>query len=186
MNLSRGVRARPVRQNGLTTSLLVERRKQRCIAMLIVRCSLLTALCTCLVSCSSLTTATKSMSPRDQVLEAERGFAATMAERDLAAFAAFVDDEAIFFTGSEPLRGKERVVEWWSRYFEDADAPFSWEPDEVEVLPSGTLAHSSGPVRSPEGKIVARFNSIWRQQSPGVWRIVFDKGSPLPVQSPSP
>jgi len=28
------------------------------------------------------------------------------------------------------------------------------------------------------GKPIARFNSIWRQEAPGVWRIVFDKGQP--------
>jgi len=25
---------------------------------------------------------------------------------------------------------------------------------------------------------LATFSSIWRQESPGVWRIVFDKGNP--------
>jgi hypothetical protein len=45
------------------------------------------------------------------------------------------------------------------------------------VLDSGTLALSSGPVRSPDGKVFARFNSIWRLEAPGVWRVVFDKGS---------
>jgi len=49
-------------------------------------------------------------------------------------------------------------------------------------LDSGTLALSSGPVRDPTGKVVARFNSIWRQEPGGVWRVVFDKGSPLPPQ----
>lgn len=157
----------------------------RGIVLPFVRVSLLAALCYGLVSCASVPTPSESMSPRDQVLAAERGFAATMADRDLAAFATFVDEEAIFFSGSEPLRGKSRIVEWWSRYFKDNDAPFSWEPDEVEVLPSGMLAHSSGPVRDPAGSVVARFNSVWRQQSPGVWKIVFDKGSPLPAQQPN-
>ena len=57
------------------------------------------------------------------------------------------------------------------------DAPFSWEPEQVQVLDSGTLALSSGPVRNPEGKTVATFTSIWRLEAPGVWRIVFDKGN---------
>jgi ketosteroid isomerase-like protein len=105
-----------------------------------------------------------------------------MARRDLAAFAGFVDEEAVFFSDAGPLRGRDRIVEWWSRYFKDKAAPFSWEPDEVEVLPSGTLAFSSGPVRAPDGQVVARFNSIWRLQSPGVWKVVFDRGSPLPAQ----
>jgi ketosteroid isomerase-like protein len=46
------------------------------------------------------------------------------------------------------------------------------------VLSSGELALSTGLVRNPEGKVVARFNSIWRREAPGTWRVVFDKGSP--------
>lgn len=55
-------------------------------------------------------------------------------------------------------------------------APFSWEPAEGEVLESGTLVLSSGPVRDPEGKRSGTFNSIWRLEADGRWRVVFDKG----------
>jgi ketosteroid isomerase-like protein len=47
----------------------------------------------------------------------------------------------------------------------------------VQVLESGTLALSTGPVRDPKGKLVGRFSSIWRREAPGVWRIIFDHGS---------
>jgi len=86
-------------------------------------------------------------SPREQVFAAERAFAAAMADRSLSAFAAHVADEAIFFTGAVPLRGKYEVVSGWARFFETAAAPFSWEPDQVEVLQSGNLALSTGLVR---------------------------------------
>jgi ketosteroid isomerase-like protein len=150
-----------------------------------VRAILLVLVCGWLTSCSLPTTPHTTMSARDQVFAAERAFAATMARRDLAAFGTFVDEEAIFFTGPEPLRGKAQVIAGWSRYFKEPQAPSSWEPDEVEVLASGTLAHSSGPVRAPDGKVVARFNSIWRLHPSGGWKVVFDKGSPLP-SPPSP
>jgi ketosteroid isomerase-like protein len=75
------------------------------------------------------------------------------------------------------LRGKQQVTDRWKRYYEDPDAPFSWEPQQVEVLDSGTLALSSGPVQDSSGKLIATFSSIWRQEQPGVWRIVFDKGN---------
>lgn len=119
---------------------------------------------------------------RAEVAAAERAFAKAMADRSLEAFARHVSDEAIFFSGpdGQPLRGKAQVMAGWARFFNGPTAPFSWEPDEVEPLPSGTLAHSSGPVRDPSGKVIARFNSIWRLEAPGVWRVVFDKGSPLP------
>jgi hypothetical protein len=32
-------------------------------------------------------------------------------------------------------------------------------------------------VRDPRGNPVGRFNSIWRRDAAGAWRIVFDKGS---------
>lgn len=113
-----------------------------------------------------------------QVLETERAFARTMAARDHAAFASFLSDEAIFFSGDEPLRGKAQVANWWSRYFGTPDAPFSWEPERVEVLDSGTLALSTGPVRDPDGTPIGTFTSIWRREPAGEWRIIFDKGSP--------
>lgn len=117
-------------------------------------------------------------SPQQQVLAAERAFARSMADRDIKAFAAFVSDEAIFLNGSTALRGRAQVVSGWAKLFEGTPAPFSWDPDQVEVLDSGGLALSTGLVRDPAGKVIGRFNSIWRLESPGTWRVVFDKGSP--------
>jgi len=116
---------------------------------------------------------------REQVFAVERAFAKTLADRDPEAFATFISDEAIFFDGTRPLRGKAAVTAAWARYFEGDEAPFSWEPDEVEALESGGLALSTGPVRDSAGTPIARFNSIWRLEEPGAWRIVFDRGSPL-------
>ena len=107
----------------------------------------------------------------------EIAFAKTMADRDLDAFVSFLSQEAVFFNGNEPIRGREAIVAAWAPFYEGESAPFSWHPDTVEVLESGTLALSSGPVRSPSGEEVGRFNSIWRLETDGVWRVVFDKGS---------
>ena len=111
-----------------------------------------------------------------QVETTERAFARSMAERDLAAFSRHLAGPAVFFGDGPPLRGKAAVTEAWKAYFAGPQAPFSWESDRVEVLADGSLAHSTGPVRNPAGKPIARFNSIWRQEAPGVWRIVFDQG----------
>lgn len=116
-----------------------------------------------------------------EVEATERAFARSMAQRNHAAFVALLSDQAVFFGGGEQvLRGKAAVAEGWRRFFEGPDAPFSWEPDRVEVLADGTLALSTGPVRDPKGQQIARFNSIWRLEAPGVWRVVFDKGQPPP------
>ena len=76
----------------------------------------------------------------------------------------------------QPDNGKAEVAAAWQRFFVAKGAPFSWEPDQVVVTADGLLAHSTGPVRDPSGKPIARFNSVWRLEGPGVWRIVFDKG----------
>jgi len=114
-----------------------------------------------------------------EVGDTERAFAKTMADRDATHFASFVSEEAVFFAGDQPLRGRAEVARRWAKFFEKPAPPFSWEPDQVQVLDSGTLAISSGPVRDAAGKPFARFTSIWRREAPGTWRIVFDKGSDL-------
>jgi ketosteroid isomerase-like protein len=111
-----------------------------------------------------------------QVRDAENGFAATMAARDHKAFATFIADDAVFFGNAEAFRGKAAVVASWKGLYEKPDAPFSWRSESVEVLDSGKLAHSSGPVFNPKGERVGTFNSIWRRESDGSWKVVFDKG----------
>ena len=111
-----------------------------------------------------------------QVREAETGFAKTMADRDLQAFAKFIAEDAVFFGPKEAFRGKAAVIESWQGFYQGKDAPFSWRPENVEVASSGTLAHSSGPVFDPQGKQFGTFNSIWRREADGTWKVVFDKG----------
>jgi ketosteroid isomerase-like protein len=113
-----------------------------------------------------------------QVRARETAFAKTMADRDHAAFQTFLADEAVFFGREGPTRGKQAVAASWKPLYEAKAAPFSWAPETVQVLDSGTLAISSGPVKSPEGKSVGVFNSIWRREKDGQWRVVFDKGCP--------
>jgi ketosteroid isomerase-like protein len=134
--------------------------------------------------CAATPPAGDARSAADEVARVERAFAKSMADRDFAAFMTFVSADAVFFSGPMPLRGKAAVRDWWARYFEGPVAPFSWEPDTVEALASDDLALSTGPVREPSGKAVARFLSIWRREAPGVWRIVFDRGGPLEESEP--
>jgi len=113
-----------------------------------------------------------------QVRAVETAFAKTMAERNQAAFVSYIADEAVFFGSKGVLRGKAVVAAGWKPLFEGPKAPFYWEPERVEVLDSGKLALSTGPVLGPEGQNMGTFISIWRREAKGHWRIVFDKGCP--------
>jgi ketosteroid isomerase-like protein len=114
---------------------------------------------------------------KEQVRQTEAAFAKTMADRDHAGFSSFLADETVFM-GRTTLRGKAAVADAWKRFYEGPRAPFSWAPERVEVLDSGTLGMTSGPVYDETGKRTGTFNSVWRREKDGKWRIVFDIGCP--------
>jgi ketosteroid isomerase-like protein len=131
----------------------------------------------CAAWVAAQTPGTTNADLREQVRRTEMAFAKTMADRDHAAFATFLADETVFF-GAKVTRGAKAVAEQWRAFYQAPKAPFSWTPDAVEVLDSGTLALSSGPVFDPDGKRIGTFNSVWRLAPGGKWKIVFDKGCP--------
>jgi ketosteroid isomerase-like protein len=139
------------------------------------RTILLTTLASAVVA-ATVAGQTPAADLKRQVFAAESSFAASMAERNLAAFASHVSPEAVFFGDTTVMRGKEEVLARWRGFFTDANAPFSWKPEVIEVLSSGRLALSSGPVFDAKGKKLGSFNSIWRRDQDGRWKIIFDKG----------
>jgi ketosteroid isomerase-like protein len=129
-----------------------------------------------LAACTGVAPRPTATELRLEVAATETAFAKTMADRDHAAFTSFLAEEAVFLGGATPLRGKQQVAEAWKHLYEKPAAPFSWQPEKIEVLESGGLALSSGPVHDAKGKLVGSFTSIWRREAPGVWRIIFDTG----------
>jgi ketosteroid isomerase-like protein len=112
-------------------------------------------------------------------MDAERRFAEAMAARDLQAFASHIAAEAVFFSspdGLQVLRGKTAIVDGWRRFFDGPAAPFSWSPATAEVLESGSLGMTTGPVHNAKGDVTGRFSSVWRLEPDGRWRVIFDRG----------
>ncbi len=127
---------------------------------------------------SSVATAHEDLATlTEQVRSTEIAFAKTMADRDLAAFGRFLAPDAVFV--DKPVaRGPAAIIAAWKALYAAPQAPFSWAPEEVEVLDSGKLALSSGPVFNPKGERVGTFTSVWRRERDGHWRIVLDHGCP--------
>lgn len=115
----------------------------------------------------------------DAVTAAELAFAKTMVDRDHAAFLRFVSAEAVFLNDGKPLVGSAAIGKFWERFYTAQKVPFTWRPDLVVVLASGTLAQSVGPVANGAGKVVSRFYSTWRLEADGQWRVIFDDGYDL-------
>ena len=141
-------------------------------------CTVIALLFVAIAGCATTAAPIDNATAVDQVMNAERAFARSMAERDFTAFATRVDDEALFFSGKDVQRGKAAVLAGWKAFFDGPTPPFAWQPEQVEVLESGDLALSTGPILDPAGNRIASFQSIWRRQSSGEWKVIFDRGCP--------
>ena len=108
----------------------------------------------------------------------EEAFARTMADRDHEAFVTFLAADAVFFGRHGEIRGREAVAAAWKPLFQGPVPPFSWRPDTAAVLDSGTLGLTSGPILSPDGRRIGTFNSVWRREPDGSWKVIFDRGCP--------
>lgn len=119
----------------------------------------------------------------DDVRCREIGFSLAAEARDAGRFASFIDADARF-VGNSVLHGTEAIVEAW-RVFLSADGPsIKWRPQFVEVLEDGTLALTRGPYRvistdesGNRTESWGTFNSVWRKQEDGSWKVVFDAGN---------
>jgi ketosteroid isomerase-like protein len=133
-----------------------------------------------------LLVAALTISDADQIRRAvqcaEVGFSRSVENRDLEGFVGFLDPEVRFVTGSIS-RGPEEVAEAWAGFFQVDGPRIRWRPAVVEVVADGTLAISRGPYRmtsvSEDGQLVhawGTFNSTWRLNADGEWKVLFDAG----------
>jgi ketosteroid isomerase-like protein len=120
----------------------------------------------------------------DDVRCREIGFSKSIEARDMDLFRSFLDNDARF-VGGDVRRGPDEITEGWSVYGADEGPTLKWRPQIVEVLKDGKLALSRGPYKytqkNEDGEDVdywGTFNSIWRLQDDGSWKVVFDAGSP--------
>src|SRR5210317_1783322 len=113
----------------------------------------------------------------------EIAFSQSVETKDVVAFRSFIATDARFI-GQSVQRGVAEIVTAWGVFFTDSAPDFKWRPQFVEVLEDGTLALSRGPyrliIKNEDGTTAERwgtFNSIWRKQDDGNWKIIFDAGN---------
>jgi ketosteroid isomerase-like protein len=119
----------------------------------------------------------------DDVRCNEIQFSKSVETQDAELFVTFIDDDARFVSGVVS-HGPAAVASAWSTFFADDGPRIKWRPQYVEVLEDGTLALSRGPYRmivtdetGAVREIWGTFNSVWRLQDDGSWKVVFDAGS---------
>ena len=137
-----------------------------------------------------LTTAAMA-DPADDVRCREIGFSKSVENRDLRAFRSFIDTDARFIS-DQVRRGRSEISDGWSPFMEKDGPRIKWRPRFVEVLEDGKLAMTRGLYRisatnedGSESVAFGSFNSPWRLNDDGEWRVVFDAGDPA-ARPPSP
>jgi len=120
----------------------------------------------------------------DEVRCREIGFSKAAEARDAESFSSFIDADARFVSNSV-TSGPKAITEAWAGFFADDGPVIKWRPQFVEVLKDGKLALTRGPYRmivtDAEGNRTegwGTFNSVWRLQDDGDWKVVFDAGNP--------
>lgn len=124
----------------------------------------------------------------EQVRQSEIAFAATVAARDKMRFASMIAEDAVFVGSTGAIRGRDAILAAWAPFFEPTAPEFEWHPEIVELTEDGALGLTRGPWtirgKDAEGRPVEQkgvFNSVWRRQPGGDWRVTFDAGcSPCP------
>lgn len=120
----------------------------------------------------------ETASPLASLIESERAFAKMSVEKSTReAFLAFLADESLLFAPG-PVPGK-----MFYRRQPDRPQKLSWAPDFADVAASGDLGYTSGPWEIRPEKMTdpptayGHFNSIWRVQKDGSWKLEVDLGS---------
>jgi ketosteroid isomerase-like protein len=124
----------------------------------------------------------------DLIVKSDAAFAQSVAEKNREKFLSFIADVTTFNGGSpNELHGRDAVMKAWADFF-SADGPtLSWTPIKGEVVGAGDVGYTTGRSvlrqKGTDRKVTERrgqYVTIWRKQTDGSWKVVFDTGSTLP------
>ncbi len=118
---------------------------------------------------------------KSEILKTEQDFA-TLAKNEgvSKAFLTFAAEDAVLSRNDKIIKGKAAI----KAYFESQtlkEIKLEWKPDFVDVAASGDLGYTYGnylfSAKDSSGKTVkisGIFHSVWKRQSDGSWRFVWD------------
>lgn len=137
---------------------------------------------------------TKRRSDVDDLLAADAAWLKAYQARDAASAANFYDNDGAMLAPNRPLlRGKEALTKFIAESFAMQDYDIFWHPRNAAVAKSGELGFTTGSYemsfRQPRGKLrfdKGKYVMVWRKQSDGRWKVLFDiSNSDLPPSSGS-
>jgi len=116
-----------------------------------------------------------------EVMEADRDFAAAVAEGGVDAWvAAFAEDGSMIPASGPVVTGHEAIREMMTPAFGTPGFVLKWEPQGGEVATSGDLAYTFGEFESrsdAEAPVRGRYVTVWRLGGAGRWEVIADIGT---------
>ena len=119
---------------------------------------------------------------KEEILQTEKAFEKMCADQGMQeAFYFFASDSAVIKRQNDTLIvGKENIKNYYSNPgFKMAEV--TWTPDFIDVSDCGDMAYSYGEylwkIRSDAGdtsEYIGVFQTIWKKQSDGSWKYVWD------------
>lgn len=134
------------------------------------------------ISCTSkLTQEDLSEKAKEEILLAEKEFAAFAAQKGVpAAFLKYAAEEAVISRSDTTIIGK-KAIKAYMESSEMADMKLEWEPEFADAAKSGELGYTYGPyvfsAKDPEGNLIESkgvFHTVWKKQEDGKWKFVWD------------
>jgi ketosteroid isomerase-like protein len=118
---------------------------------------------------------------RQEVVETEKAFNDHAAVEGLkSAFMAYADEEAVLNRRGRVIKGKEAIGAYFDG-FDYESVSLTWKPDFVEVAEAGDMAYTYGLFEfvstdslGVEQRSQGVFHTIWKKQTDGSWRYVWD------------
>lgn len=129
------------------------------------------------------------------LMEADRAFAAAVAEGGSEAWASWFDAAgAMIQPRVGEISGRDDIRAYMAG-LDDPQTSLRWEPLRAEIAASGDLGWTTGTYVSEsadaDGETVVgegRYVTIWRRAADGSWKVVMDLGNPTgaPAEEASP
>ena len=129
----------------------------------------------------------------EALAQRERDFAArSVAENAVAAFRAFLAEDAVQLPDNRPpIRGRDAICAWLEAAGLGGDqAVLDWWPLRAEVAKGGDLGytfgdweiHLKGAAATDKPLARGKFQTVWKKQPDGTWRVVLDGGNQYPAE----
>lgn len=127
----------------------------------------------------------------DELMAADRAFAAAAAERGLDGWMEFLaPDAARVDLRGDVVRGTEAIRASDAALFADPQVRLTWEPTAAGAFEGGTLGFTRGryalllqpgePDGNPQTLSAGSYLTVWRHDA-GTWKVILDTGVPDPV-----